>query len=558
MMGGLARRWLLATLAPTLYALPFVDVRLAPVAFVAWAPGLVLLCSRRDPLGAWSVLGWTTYMVAVAGYIVGLPLAKVSHLATAGFVLAVWAPAFVPPVLAFAWLRHRTGWPMALLWPCTWVLGEWLLSYVTLGEVALGLSGYTQFAWPRFIQVADLAGVLGVGFLMQAVAGGMADLLLSLARTDGDASETQRAALRPRPWLPLAGAVAGVLFALAYGTVRLRQDMGVPGPRLALVQPVEPHSPDPARGRFVQLRQVGLASASITPDEADLLVFPENAVLQHIEGSEYQEEFQWLSEKMRAPILVGASTRVADDRLRIERGEPPMVIRVGHQVLGRVHNSAVLITPEGIVGAYNKMHLLVFSEALPLEWLAESVGLLDRYRLLVQSVLGFVGTAVPGDAVTLMSIPGDEDAPFWAPLCFEVADARLARESARKGARYLVNLTSEGHLGPQIYWHTTAIAVLRAVELRVGVARAGNTGITAIIDPHGRITDIFVGPGGSPWMEPGVLKARVELGTGRPTFHALAGDWPVVLAAVVLLAGCVRARGANPPRRGDGARHDAA
>ena len=141
----------------------------------------------------------------------------------------------------------------------------------------------------------------------------------------------------------------------------------------------------------------------------------------------------------------------------------------------------------------------------------------------------------------LLHIPGVDDAPMWTPICFEQIDTRLAREAAMKGARTFVNITSEGDLGRQIYWNTLAIAVLRAVELRVGVARCGNMGISGIIDPWGRQTHHLRGKSGALWGEPGVLKARVPLGDGKPTLYARAGDWPAGASGMVLMFAMIAA-----------------
>jgi apolipoprotein N-acyltransferase len=287
--------------------------------------------------------------------------------------------------------------------------------------------------------------------------------------------------------------------------------------------------------RFVQMRQLGLGQ-SVAPDSVDLIVFPENAVLRYIEGSEYLAEFRDLSRSKGKPLLVGVTAR------------PKRLPELATADEGYAHNSAALITGDGIVARYDKLHLIPFSEQVPAERLFAALGQLGAYRRFIVSRLGYMGRAVPGDRVHLLRIPGFEDAPMWTPVCFEQADARLAREAARQGTRFFVNITSEGDLGPQIFRNTEAIAVLRAIEMRVGVARCGNVGITAMIDPWGRRTHVLRGKTGALWGEPGVLTARVPLGSGRPTLYARFGDWPAGASALVLLASLgiaiLRSRGA--------------
>jgi apolipoprotein N-acyltransferase len=291
---------------------------------------------------------------------------------------------------------------------------------------------------------------------------------------------------------------------------------------------------------MVHHKQVGMARASVRPGEVDLVVFPENSVIRLIEGTPYLQQFRDLSAELRTPLLAGVNTRTDEGLVRWQRGLPEEVIHVGRHAYGFGHNSAAVITPQGIVAKYRKMHLLPFSERVPGEDLFAALGMLHGYRAFIVSVLGYMGTGIPGEKLDLLSIPGTRYPPFWTPICFEQADARLARQAARRGARYFINITSEGDLGPQIYWNTAAVAVIRAAELKVGIARCGNFGISGIIDPWGRQTHVLRGKSGALWGEAGVLKARVPLGPGVPTLYARLGDWPAPLAALVLLAALLR------------------
>jgi apolipoprotein N-acyltransferase len=509
-----------------LYGLPFVEPRLAPLAFVGMAPTLVVLCRAS---GA-AVLGWSLLGAGAATVLVAMPLAHISWMALtvqAAFIL-VWPAA---ALAMFSMLRRRTGWPMGLLWPCCWIVAEWGWSYRSVGQLAFGLSGYTQFVYPRLIQFADVTGVLGVSFLVQATVGSLAEA----ANAFVSAGAARRGpSLTEKRVLASLGACAACLgVALAYGTVRLAGARPLAGPRLALVQPAVPHTFDAAQQRFVQYRQLGLARARIRSGEADLVVFPENAVMEYVEDSPYLRQFQDLSREVETPLLVGAMGR--PDRVR-DAAEPEP-IRAGDLSAAptRATNSAVVITDAGIADRYDKIHLLPFSEHLPDEELFASMGLLDGYRRFVASILGYTGAAVPGREIRLLHLRGPDAVPFWSPVCFEQADARLAREAARRGARFFLNITSEGDLGPQVYWNTVAVSVLRAVELRVGVARCGNVGITGVIDPWGRQTTLLRGRRGSLWGEPGVLKARVPLSGDGPTLYARVGDWPAGASSLTLL-----------------------
>jgi apolipoprotein N-acyltransferase len=116
-------------------------------------------------------------------------------------------------------------------------------------------------------------------------------------------------------------------------------------------------------------------------------------------------------------------------------------------------------------------------------------------------------------------------------VCFEAIFPDLARDDVRRGARWLVNVTNDEWFGEgaALYQHA-AMAVFRAVENHVPMARCANTGLTVLIDSNGRIT------GRLPVFRPGVLTGRLAA-PGRPTLFTRLGDWPglVALAAVVLL-----------------------
>jgi apolipoprotein N-acyltransferase len=519
-----------------LYALPFVRPELAPLAFVGMAPALFALATGAPGLG--STLGLSFVAAATGAVIIGLPLLAISTVALviqAGMMFG-WPLAALG---LFAVLRRRTGWPIGLLWPCCWVLCEWSWSFHSVGQISFGLSGYTQFVYPRLIQFAELTGVLGVSFLVQAVVGSLAEA--AIAWWSAPVGARGHALRAPRVRIPALACAAGVLLALGWGTMRLRDTEETFGPRLALVQPAVLHDLTDASLARAQDRQLLLARVHVRPGDVDLVVFPENAVAKLIEGTPFLDQFREVSRQLKAPVLAGVWTRLEEDLKRLRDGLPEYRFYAGGRAFSRGYTSAALIDGGGIVAKYDKVHLLPFTEVLPAQELATRLGLLDRYRELFVSILGYVGTGVPAEKITLLRAPGLADVPFWTPLCFELADARLAREAARQGARLFLNLTSEGDLGPQIYWNTMAISVLRAIELRTGVARCGNMGISGTIDPWGRQRHHLRGRRGALWGEPGVLKTRAPLGTGRPTFYARFGDWPVAGCAGVLIAACVTA-----------------
>lgn len=220
----------------------------------------------------------------------------------------------------------------------------------------------------------------------------------------------------------------------------------------------------------------------------DLIVWPESALPYVVEADgEAPEAASW-SRALAAHQAVGALTRAEE----------------------RLYNSALLLMPNGEAGGlYHKRRLVPFGEFLPLPFLARWIGILGR-----------MGGISPGAREQpLFQTPLG---PAAAGICYEALFPELARFDARRGARLLLNLTNDGWYkdtwGPhQHFWAN----VYRAVENRMSVIRAGNTGISAVVDP---------------W---GVVTARLDLGLrgrldalvpardpfpGR-SFYARHGDW---------------------------------
>jgi apolipoprotein N-acyltransferase len=130
-------------------------------------------------------------------------------------------------------------------------------------------------------------------------------------------------------------------------------------------------------------------------------------------------------------------------------------------------------------------------------------------------------------------------------ICFESAFPSAVRASVREGANLLAISTSDGWTDRATAGHQhAAFAALRAVENRRSVARAAATGVSQLIDPHGRVLAMV------PMFEQGILLHDLPLREDL-TFYSRWGDWPVGLAWLILflaLVVVVRSRPAVPRR----------
>ncbi|MFV1950683.1 MAG: apolipoprotein N-acyltransferase, partial [Nitrospinota bacterium] len=151
----------------------------------------------------------------------------------------------------------------------------------------------------------------------------------------------------------------------------------------------------------------------------------------------------------------------------------------------QMFNSAFLVSPDSkITGKYDKIHLVPFGEYVPFH----------RFLPFVDKIVeGGIGDFEEGKDYTVMTIPGGR---FGVLICYEVIFPDLVRRFVKNGAQFMVNITNDAWFGISAasYQHISMVT-LRAIENRVPIVRAANTGISGIIDQTGRIvkeTDIFV------------------------------------------------------------------
>ncbi|MBV9761315.1 MAG: apolipoprotein N-acyltransferase [Acidobacteriaceae bacterium] len=188
-------------------------------------------------------------------------------------------------------------------------------------------------------------------------------------------------------------------------------------------------------------------------------------------------------------------------------------------------NSALLLGPDGSeIGRYDKIHLVPFGEFVP------------PLFSFVNRITQEAGDFVPGNDVTVLPAAGHRLGAF---ICYESAFPHLVRQFSRNGADVLVNLSNDAYFGPSDAREQHLLLVrMRAVENRRYVIRATNNGITAVVNPAGRITKRLPS-----YQE---LAASVSYGAvSETTFYARHGDWfawTCLAAGTALAALNLRAR----------------
>jgi apolipoprotein N-acyltransferase len=363
-------------------------------------------------------------------------------------------------------------------------------------------------------QISDFTGGIGLTLLVGVTAGGLVDV--------AEGALEKKTGLRHRVGMCVAGGmmVGAILYGQArLGQVRALMDEAKKGGRTVRFGVVQPnigiYEKEKRETRWSQLRTLHALSRRAMRRSAQVLVWPETAIQFPVDHSEALAEARlsdWepseptvLADHVpfkQAPLIAGGLT--------LEEGEGKR----------RAYNVAFFIEPGGRIGDVAvKNVLLMFGEYLPFSdwfpWLRE--------------LFPHAGDLTPGEEPTVLKAHGLR---VGMAICYEDIIAGFVRKLAQKDPYVLVNVTNDSWFGRsrEPYQHL-ALATLRAIETRRAMVRATNTGVSAFIDPTGRVrrqTGIF---------EKDVLVSEVVLLRGR-TFFVAWGDW-LVWTCIVLLGAVV-------------------
>ncbi|MBI3548743.1 MAG: apolipoprotein N-acyltransferase [Elusimicrobia bacterium] len=383
-----------------------------------------------------------------------------------------------------------------------------LLWAKTLPEMGIFSIAYSQWRFLSWLQPISVTGTVGLTFLVVLVNASVAEWVVA-------EGARRAAALRRLAW---PAALAGAWWACGAWMLH-----GAPTP--GFWKTADPLTPDPVRkiaivqpnvdqyakwnpGRAAEIRanisELTERALSLGPD---LILWPESSVPGWLDEP---ANWDWVFKSFKGPrphFIIGAVTR--DGRF--------------------AHNSAVSIAPDAkAAGLYHKRRLVPFGEYVPLRFLERWISILTQ-----------MGDMDPGAAdQKLFETPLGK---AGAGVCYESAFPYLVREPSAAGARLIVNVTNDGWYkdtwGPyQIFF----LNRYRAIENRIYVARAANTGISGGFDPWGR-TVAYQGV---------MTRALVVMEVPgdpipRRSLYTRAGDWFGWLCALAAAAALLA-----PKRRG--------
>lgn len=442
----------MVVISALVHALAFPPWNLSAVAFVAIVPFLVAVRGLRPRAAALVGLLWGSVAIwGVAYWVAGALTFYYEQPWWFGVLFCVvgcmilWGTYYAAFAAFAAWVMSRTrGLVRVAVLTAAWVTCELGRATLLTGEPWM-LLGYALTPHPPLIQIADLGSVYLLSALVFLVNASFAEVMIAGRR--GVAA--------------IAVAGAAIVATLAYGHVRT-PDASAPSAtvRVAVVQGnndlgAQWSAEHYGRGLDTYLR---LSRDAVRDTGASMLVWPESAVTFFL-----PEE---------------AGLRAAIDRLLVQTNTE-LVLGGPHldgtdPAVPRFFNSAFTMVPgAGITSRYDKTHLLPFAEYFPLRFIEFLRRRFERVRVF----------SAGGPTRLLPTRLG----PAAVVICFEAIFPELVRARMAAGARVLVNLSNDVWLGAGAgAAQHAAMVTLRAVENRTWVVRATTTGISGLIDPHGR------------------------------------------------------------------------
>jgi apolipoprotein N-acyltransferase len=509
----------LATLSGCLWFLAVTPFDLSALAWVAAVP-MLLAVDRAPTIKQALLLGWWAGVVETAGgfyWLIDVMQRFASFPWWGGaLVLLAFCAARAVIFLLFTavvcGIRRRRRLPLTLLAPLVMVGCELVVPQL------FPCGQWISQAWhPLVIQIAELTGPLGVTALLMLVNGALYDLAV-----DGRAAR-----------YPALAAAALVAAALVFGAVRMRQvdQILAQAPRLkiGLVQPNFAYTADGEFSREEAIRQLSALQAEsrrLQQAGAQLIVWSEGSYPVPL-PRDFAADF--------APGSLGM----------IRRGLSVPVV-VGAEMIDEARedafNSVILLDRDGrAAGRYDKVRLLAFGEYIP------GIEAFPWLRKFLPPGIGRF-TAGKGPGVLTLHGPGGQDWKLGPVICYEDILQGFLRGVGQLHPNLLVNLTSDSWFGAETEpWEHLALAVFAGVELRVSMVRAVNSGVSALIDPNGRLVQKSYAndPYRNPRSEDGVVVDAPWMSGGHTVYVAVGNLFAYLcIAATAILAGI--AATANP------------
>ncbi|MGD0677044.1 MAG: apolipoprotein N-acyltransferase [Polyangiaceae bacterium] len=497
-----------AVLSGILYWLAFPGVDAWPLAFVAWVPLIVAM--HRQPTSRALQIGWVAGITMnVGGFAWLQPFLRTFS----GFPLPVCL-LFSLIICAYqggriallGWLYGR-GTARGRPWPATFALA-FVASELLFPLLFPWYYAATVHSVPALVQLADIGGPILVGLSLVGPNLAIAEIALAFFER------------RPLKRGPVWAGASALAITGVYGAARIRSidasARAAPASTVGIVQAdmglIE------KRSEFGEgLRRHLQLSQELKARQVDFLVWSETSAMRAVRDESFRVELHGLAQRIGLPTLFGA-----------------VIVKVVPDARTYVlFNSAIAADASGTIGSrYDKEYLLTFGEYLPFG---------DTFPILYKWSPNS-GHFTPGTSLDplVLDVRGTPRR-ISALICYEDILPRFTNDAVRQGKpELLVNMTNDAWFGETAEpWEHLALSQFRAIEHRRYLVRGTNSGVSAVVDPVGRV----VLHGRTFRQE--ALSSTIHWMQSQTVYEVL-GDWPWLLASAV--AGMLAFRRRSAPK----------
>lgn len=472
-------------LGAAILILAFPKFNIFPLAWIALVPFIIVLHTITPSKGFWyglifgivfslSIFIWI-YHVAVEGLI----FATIFYALPFGIFGAI-AAYFYEKTKAEDYLKRLIFIPSAYV-----LIAEYLKALKPMG-MSCGVLGVSQYKFLPIMQISDIFGVFGVSWLIVLFNVYIAEMIM------GNVPAAARKKINFI--VPLI-----VILCLFYGFYKLSANYKTGEPfKISIVQPNIDQGVKWDRNYFDEtLNKLSALTEKGAIEKPSLVIWPETA-LPDVLLLNYN-----LSNTMNA--------FVNNKKINLLTGSLDFY---GN----KLYNSAFFIVPDNFVAEkYDKMHLFPMGEYNPLKEILPHFKILDR-----------IGKYSLGKKQTVFEVEGRK---FSVLICLESIFPYLSRDAVLKGAQFLVTITNDAwFMRTNAAEQHIALSQARAIENRVYMVFAANTGYSAFIDPCGRIYKV------SNLFEDAVLTDNIYTAGKRSIFTRF-GEWFIIICLIITVLG---------------------